>query len=141
MFDWVTLLSVLLPVAIAASAFVLLLCLRPEKFTQVRINLLWLSTLVAILTLVFGLRLIELVMNPPAGKDTNTVEIVLSSLVGVGIGGLIAIAGQLVQDQGQDSQGNRPRTLTGRQTRRKVNDADIINGADRQVRRKPMGRC
>lgn len=35
-------------------------------------------------------------------------EIVLSSLVGVGIGGLIAIAGQLVQDQGQDSQGNRP---------------------------------
>lgn len=108
MFDWVTLLSVLLPVAIAASAFVLLLCLRPEKFTQVRINLLWLSTLVAILTLVFGLRLIELVMNPPAGKDTNTVEIVLSSLVGVGIGGLIAIAGQLVQDQGQDSQGNRP---------------------------------
>lgn len=71
MFDWVTLLSVLLPVAIAASAFVLLLCLRPEKFTQVRINLLWLSTLVAILTLVFGLRLIELVMNPPAGKDTT----------------------------------------------------------------------
>ena len=89
--------------SVAVVAFLILVLKRPESITKLRINLIWLSTLVAILTLVFGNRLIELVMNPPDGKDTNTIEIVLSSLVGVGIGGLIAIAGQLVQDSGKDS--------------------------------------
>ena len=89
--------------SVAVVAFLILVLKRPDSITRLRINLLWLSTLVAILTLVFGNRLIELVMSPPDGKDTNTIEIVLSSLVGVGIGGLIAIAGQLVQDSGQDS--------------------------------------
>ena len=84
------------------SAFGLLMWKRPEKFTMIRINLLWLSTLVAILTLVFGHQLIELLGDNASG-DTKTVEIVLSSLVGVGIGGLIAIAGQLVQDSDEKS--------------------------------------
>ena len=93
----------ILAFSVAVFAFMILVLKRPDSITRLRINLIWLSTLVAILTLVFGNRLIELVMNPPDGKDTNTIEIVLSSLVGVGIGGLIAIAGQLVQDSGQDS--------------------------------------
>lgn len=89
---------------------------RPNLITQVRINLLWLTTLVAILTLVFGMELIGLLSGTPskgtsANTSTNTIEIVLSSLVGVGIGGLIAIAGQLVQDaSGGDTseQDNQP---------------------------------
>lgn len=89
--------------SIAVVAFLFLVLKSPESITRIRINLIWLSTLVAILTMVFGTKLIELIMSPPNGKDTNTLEIVLSSLVGVGIGGLIAIAGQLVQDSGQDS--------------------------------------
>ena len=88
----------ILAFSIAVVAFLILALKRPNTTTRLRINLIWLSTLVAILTLVFGNQLIELIMNPPIGKDTNTLEIVLSSLVGVGIGGLIAIAGQLVQD-------------------------------------------
>ena len=81
----------------------LLLWKRPDKVATIRINLLWVSTLVAILTLTFGAHLIELLGDRSNGSNTNTLEIVLSSLVGVGIGGLIAIAGQLVQDSGQDS--------------------------------------
>lgn len=88
---------------VAVIAFLILVLKRPDSVARLRINLIWLSTLVAVLTLVFGNRLIELIMNPPNNKDTNTIEIVLSSLVGVGIGGLIAIAGQLVQDSDQDS--------------------------------------
>ena len=88
-------------------AFGVLMWTRPEKFTTIRSNLLWLSTLVAILTLVFGNQLIELLGKNTTG-DTKTVEIVLSSLVGVGIGGLIAIAGQLVQDSGRNSTDTRP---------------------------------
>ena len=97
----------ILAFSIAVVAFLVLALKRPEAMTRLRINLIWLSTLVALLTLVFGNKLIELIMSPPDGKDTNTLEIVLSSLVGVGIGGLIAIAGQLVQDSGQDSKGSR----------------------------------
>ena len=93
----------ILTAAIAVVAFLILVLKAPDKITTIRINLIWLSTLVAILTLAFGYKLIELVMNPPDGKDTNTIEIVLSSLVGVGIGGLIAIAGQLVQDTSKSS--------------------------------------
>ena len=93
----------ILAAATAVVSFLILVLKTPDKITTIRINLIWLSTLIAILTLVFGNKLIELVMNPPDGKDTNTIEIVLSSLVGVGIGGLIAIAGQLVQDSGQGS--------------------------------------
>ena len=81
----------------------LLLWKRPDKVATIRFNLLWVSTLVAILTLTFGAQLIGLLKDRAAGSGTNTLEIVLSSLVGVGIGGLIAIAGQLVQDSGQDS--------------------------------------
>ena len=88
--------------------FGLVVWLRPEKMALIRFNLLWLATLVAVLTLVFGMKLLQLLEStPPPGStpaNTNTVEIVLSSLVGVGIGGLIAIAGQLVQDSG----GNLP---------------------------------
>ncbi len=90
------------------TIFGLVVWLRPEKIALIRFNLLWLATLVAVLTLVFGMKLLELLEStPPPGStpaNTNTVEIVLSSLVGVGIGGLIAIAGQLVQDSG----GNGP---------------------------------
>ncbi len=75
---------------------------RPSIITRIRINLLWLSTLVAILTLAFGMKLIDILSTSNGGGEgstnTSTIEIVLSSLVGVGIGGLIAIAGQLVQD-------------------------------------------
>ena len=81
----------------------LLLWKRPDKVATIRINLLWVSTLVAILTLSFGAQLIGMLKEPDEGANTNTLEIVLSSLVGVGIGGLIAIAGQLVQDSGSDS--------------------------------------
>ena len=86
----------------------LLLWKRPDKVATIRINLLWVSTLVAVLTLTFGAQLIELLGDPSKGASSNTLEIVLSSLVGVGIGGLIAIAGQLVQDSGQSPQRNKP---------------------------------
>ena len=92
----------ILAAAVAVVSFLILVLKRPEKITKLRINLIWVSTLVAILTLTFGNKLIALVMNPPDEQDTNTIVIVLSSLVGVGIGGLIAVAGQLVQDTGQD---------------------------------------
>lgn len=86
----------------------LLLWKRPDKVATIRINLLWVSTLVAILTLTFGAQLIGLLKERTDGTGTNTLEIVLSSLVGVGIGGLIAIAGQLVQDsQGSKSSDTR----------------------------------
>ena len=102
MIDWANLLPIGLALLILFVAFGLLMWKRPEKFTVIRINLLWLSTLVAILTLVFGHQLIKLLGDNSSG-DTKTVEIVLSSLVGVGIGGLIAIAGQLVQDSDEKS--------------------------------------
>ncbi len=98
----------ILAFSVAIIAFLVLVLKRPNKIAVIRINLIWLSTLVAVLTLVFGNRLIELVMDPPDGKDTNTIEIVLSSLVGVGIGGLIAIAGQLVQDFGEGPKEDKP---------------------------------
>ena len=99
----------ILAFSIAVIAFLVLVLKKPDKIAMIRINLIWLSTLIAILTLVFGNRLIELLMEPPEGRgDTNTIEIVLSSLVGVGIGGLIAIAGQLVQDSGQASNEGKP---------------------------------
>jgi len=101
--DWASFWPVPIMVGLVAVGFGLVAWKRPAKFTRIRVNLLWLTTLVAILTLVFGIQLIQLIMNPPANKSTNTIEIVLSSLVGVGIGGLIAIAGQLVQDSDQDT--------------------------------------
>ena len=70
---------------------------RQNHLTKIRINVIWVSTLVAILTLTFGNRLISL-LTDHRGQGVETIEIVLSSLVGVGIGGLIAIAGQLVED-------------------------------------------
>ena len=109
MVDLANLWPIGLALLILLLAFGTLMWKRPEKFTTIRINLLWLSTLVAILTLVFGSQLIELLGKDTTG-DTKTVEIVLSSLVGVGIGGLIAIAGQLVQDSGEDS--TKPRKTT-----------------------------
>ena len=107
MVDLANLLPIGLALLILFGAFGFLIWQRPEKFTMIRINLLWLSTLVAILTLVFGHQLIELLGDNSSG-DTKTVEIVLSSLVGVGIGGLIAIAGQLVQDSDEKSTKPRP---------------------------------
>ena len=54
------------------------------------------------------MRLIDLLAKPNGSDgNSNTVEIVLSSLVGVGIGGLIAIAGQLVQDVADRTIGQR----------------------------------
>jgi len=102
MIDWANLLPIGLALLILFGVFGLLMWKRPEKFTMIRINLLWLSTLVAVLTLVFGHQLIEFLGDNSSG-DTKTVEIVLSPLVGVGIGGLIAIAGQLVQDSDEKS--------------------------------------
>ena len=104
--DWASLWPLLLLVGAVVIGLGLIVWQRPEKVTRIRVNLLWLTTLVAILTLVFGILLIQLIMNPPANKSTNTIEIVLSSLVGVGVGGLIAIAGQLVQDSDQDASSN-----------------------------------
>ena len=54
--------------------------------------------------------LIDILQKSDAGTRTSTIEIVLSSLVGVGIGGLIAIARQLVQDSGNSSGQTLPRT-------------------------------
>ena len=98
-FDWTIIVIAAIAILALVVGFGIILYFRPNSFTKIRINLLWLATLVAILTLVFGMRLIDL-LGKPNGTDgnSNTVEIVLSSLVGVGIGGLIAIAGQLVQD-------------------------------------------
>ena len=104
--DWASLWPVPIMIGLAAIGFGLIVWKRPGKVTRIRVNLLWLTTLVAILTMVFGIQLIQLIMSPPANKSTNTIEIVLSSLVGVGIGGLIAIAGQLVQDSDRDSNDN-----------------------------------
>ena len=98
--------------AIAVSALIgAVVWFRPEKITPIRINLLWLSTLVAILTITFGNKLIDILQKPAGATttSTSTIEIVLSSLVGVGIGGLIAIAGQLVQDSGSSSGPPSPR--------------------------------
>ena len=97
--DWTYIIIAAIAMTALVTGCVTLLYLRPNSFTKIRINLLWMATLVAILTLVFGMRLIDLLAQPNGpGGSNNTVEIVLSSLVGVGIGGLIAIAGQLVQD-------------------------------------------
>ena len=97
--DWTNIIIAAIAILVLVAGFGALIFFRPNSFTRIRINLLWLATLIAVLTLVFGMRLIDLLANPN-GTDgnNNTVEIVLSSLVGVGIGGLIAIAGQLVQD-------------------------------------------
>ncbi len=105
--QWSEVLPILALIAAMSISLGLLLWKRPDKVATIRINLLWVSTLVAILTLTFGAQLIGLLKERTDGAGTNTLEIVLSSLVGVGIGGLIAIAGQLVQDSGQDSKGNR----------------------------------
>ena len=101
--EWSGVLPILALIAAVSVSLGLLLWVRPDKVATIRINLIWVSTLVAILTLTFGAQLIELLRDRTGGAGTNTLEIVLSSLVGVGIGGLIAIAGQLVQDPGEDS--------------------------------------
>ena len=101
--QWSKVWPILALIAAMSMSFGLLLWKRPDKVATIRINLLWVSTLVAILTLTFGAQLIGLLRERTDGAGTNTLEIVLSSRVGVGIGGLIAIAGQLVQDSGQDS--------------------------------------
>lgn len=101
--EWSIVLPIGSMVIIGAGAIGLLLWLRPEKVALIRINLLWVSTLVALLTLTFGIRLMDLLQERGSTTGASTLEIVLSSLVGVGIGGLIAIAGQLVQDSGQNS--------------------------------------
>ena len=101
--EWSEVWPILALVGAVAVSLGLLLWKRPDKVATIRINLLWVSTLVALLTLTFGAKLIGLLEKRVEGVGTNTLEIVLSSLVGVGIGGLIAIAGQLVQDSDQDS--------------------------------------
>ena len=101
--QWSEVWPILALIAAMSMSLGLLLWKRPDKVATIRINLLWVSTLVAILTLTFGAQLIGLLKDRTDGAGTNTLEIVLSSLVGVGIGGLIAIAGQLVQDSSQDS--------------------------------------
>lgn len=118
---WVTLLVTLaVSIAIvigAASLIIVFVWFRPQRVSELRINVVWIATLVSVLTLTFGLKLIEELARPDAQSGSNTIEIVLSSLVGVGIGGLIAIAAQLVQDssgtndpQGQETSttGQRP---------------------------------
>ena len=106
--EWSEVWPILTLVIAVSVALGLLLWARPDKVATIRINLLWVSTLVAILTLTFGAQLIGLLNERAEGGSTNTLEIVLSSLVGVGIGGLIAIAGQLVQDSAQDSKTSTP---------------------------------
>ena len=101
--EWSHTWPILVLIAAVSVSLGLLLWKRPDKVATVRVNLLWVSTLVAILTLTFGAQLIGLLKERTESGGTNTLEIVLSSLVGVGIGGLIAIAGQLVQDSDQDS--------------------------------------
>lgn len=98
--DWLIPVGAVLILAILTG---LLVFFRPAHIALVRINLIWVSTLVAVLTLAFGNRLIGLLTDGPDTGASNTIEIVLSSLVGVGIGGLIAIAGQLVQDSPSSS--------------------------------------
>lgn len=93
--DWLIPVGAVLLLATLTGALVLF---RPAQVALVRINLLWVSTLVAILTLTFGNRLIGLLTDGIDSNADHTIQIVLSSLVGVGVGGLIAIAGQLVQD-------------------------------------------
>ena len=105
--QWSELWPILVLIVAMSTSLGLLLWKRPDKVAMIRINLLWVSTLVAILTLTFGVQLIGLLQDSIGANGTNTLEIVLSSLVGVGIGGLIAIAGQLVQDSGQECKGNR----------------------------------
>ena len=106
LFNWADLLPIGLVLLILFGAFGFLMWHKPDKFTTIRINLLWVSTLVAILTLSFGHQLIALLKAPKG--DTKTIEIVLSSLVGFGIGGLIALAGQLVQDFDEKSTKTEP---------------------------------
>ena len=104
--DWLILLPLGLMILLGAIAVGVLLWHRPEKVSLIRVNLLWVSTLVAVLTLTFGYRLMDLLQARDNGASASTLEIVLSSLVGVGIGGLIAIAGQLVQDSSQGAKDN-----------------------------------
>ena len=107
--------TVICVVALAGLGSVLMILWKaPHKLARIRVNVLWLATLVAVLTLVFGNQLIGMLQRSD-GTGSNTIEIVLSSLVGVGIGGLIAIAGQLVQDSDDGSSGN-PSSNTTRPT-------------------------
>ena len=106
--DWTNIIIAAIAILVLVAGFGALIFFRPNSFTRIRINLLWLATLIAVLTLVFGMRLIDLLAKPNGSDgNSNTVEIVLSSLVGVGIGGLIAIAGQLVQDVADRTIGQR----------------------------------
>ncbi len=101
--EWSEVLPIMALIVTASIPLGLLLWARPDKVSRIRINTLSVSILVAIVTLTFGVQLIGLLREGSERVDTDTLEVVLSSLVGVGIGGLIAIAGQLVQDSGQDS--------------------------------------
>ena len=124
--------SLVVPAALVIGAAILIglfMWRRPDRVSTLRINVIWLSTLVSVLTLTFGLKLIDELAKPKTQPSSSTIEVVLSSLVGVGIGGLIAIAGQLVQDSGGTSDSeNSSRQGTTATQRNSSNPPDISNG-------------
>ena len=87
-FTWPAAIAILsASIAVIVVAY-LLLYKRPDKITKIRVNVLWVATLITILTLVFGQQLIGMLATNSGGNGSSTVEILLSTLVGVGIGGL-----------------------------------------------------
>ena len=72
--DWAAVATPLTVMGAVALALGILLWFRPEKFARVRINLVWVSTLVAILTLTFGMELIGLLRERGEGGGANTLE-------------------------------------------------------------------
>ena len=107
-FTWPAAIAILSASFAVVVVAYLLFYKRPDKVTKIRVNVLWVATLIAILTLVFGQQLIGMLATTNGGSGNSTVEILLSTLVGVGIGGLVAIAGQLVQDTGANGAAGRP---------------------------------
>ena len=82
--------------------------LRGARRTILRVNALWLVTLVATLTAMFGYLLIG---RRDDGEGTvGTPDVVLGSLVGGGIGGLLTVAGQLAQEVATTSRDLNSRT-------------------------------
>ena len=73
------------------------------KKTLLRLNVLWLTTVVASLTAMFGYLLLSRLAEP--GDSVGRFDVVLGSLVGGGIGGLLTIAGQLAQENASQGPG------------------------------------
>lgn len=88
--------------------FIFLSNFGKAKKTLLRLNVLWLTTVVASLTAMFGYLLLSRIAEPSG--TVGRFDVVLGSLVGGGIGGLLTIAGQLAQENVSREPGTEDRS-------------------------------